>query len=140
MNFREDYGLPKTQRLLKVAEFNTVYSRGTAYHHRFFVLFVLEVAPLSPVDSTVRRVGIVAGKKVGGAVKRNRAKRLLREAYRLNKNKLIQGLDIVLVAKRNLPDLTFYEVEKNLLYIFKKANIIKTLMTTDRKTCLETVN
>ncbi|MFH1962594.1 MAG: ribonuclease P protein component [bacterium] len=131
MNFREDYGLPKNQRLLKVAEFNAVYSRGIAYHHRFFVLFVLEVAPLakvsplSPVDSTVRRVGIVAGKKVGGAVKRNRAKRLLREAYRLNKNKLIQGLDIVLVAKRNLPDLTFHEVEKNLLYIFKKANILK---------------
>ncbi|MEK7814172.1 MAG: ribonuclease P protein component, partial [Candidatus Desantisbacteria bacterium] len=78
-----------------------------------------------PVDSTVRRVGIVAGKKVGGAVKRNRAKRLLREAYRLNKNKLVQGLDIVLVAKKMITNLTFHEVEKNLLYIFKKANILR---------------
>ncbi len=119
MNSREDYGLPKTQRLLQLSEFNAVYSRGTAYHHRFFVLFVL------PTNSTVRRVGIVAGKKVGIAVKRNRAKRLLREAYRLNKNKLIQGLDIVLVAKKMLTTLTFHEVERNLLYIFKKANILR---------------
>ncbi|MDI6781598.1 MAG: ribonuclease P protein component [bacterium] len=119
MNLREDYGLPKTQRLLQLSEFNAVYSRGTAYHHRFFVLFVL------PTNSTVRRVGIVAGKKVGNAVKRNRAKRLLREAYRLNKNKLIYGLDIVLVAKKMITNLTFHEVEKNLLYIFKKANIFK---------------
>jgi ribonuclease P protein component len=119
MNFRIDYGLPKAQRLLQLSEFNAVYSRGTAYHHKFFVLFVL------PVNSAVRRVGIVAGKKVGGSVKRNRAKRLLREAYRLNKNKLIHGLDIVLIAKKMLPDLTFHEVEKNLLYIFKKANILK---------------
>lgn len=119
INPKEDYGLPKTQRLLQAAEFNAVYSRGMAYHHRFLVLFFL------PKDSTVRRVGIVAGKKTGGAVKRNRAKRLLREAYRLNKNKLIQGLDMVLVAKKRLPELTFVEVEKNLLYLFKRANIIK---------------
>ncbi|MEK7274475.1 MAG: ribonuclease P protein component [Candidatus Desantisbacteria bacterium] len=131
MNFREDYGLPKSQRLLRLSEFNAVYSKGTAYHHKFFVLFVLktaplaEAAPLAPVDSTVRRVGIVAGKKVGGAVKRNRAKRLLREAYRLNKNKLVQGLDIVLVAKKMITNLTFHEVEKNLLYIFKKSNILR---------------
>ncbi|MBI4777657.1 ribonuclease P protein component [Candidatus Desantisbacteria bacterium] len=128
-----DYGLPKTQRLLQLSEFNAVYSRGIAYHHRFFVLFVLKVAPSPETtlgqtqgSAPTRRVGIVAGKKVGGAVRRNRAKRLLREAYRLNKNKFIQGLDIVLVAKRMLPDLTFHEVEKNLLYIFKKANILNT--------------
>ncbi|MFH1097845.1 MAG: ribonuclease P protein component [Candidatus Desantisbacteria bacterium] len=119
INPKEDYGLPKTQRLLQAAEFNAVYSRGMAYHHRFLVLFSL------PKESADRRVGIVAGKKTGGAVKRNRAKRLLREAYRLNKNKLIQGLDMVLVAKKGFPELTFVEVENNLLYLFKRANIIK---------------
>ncbi|MBI4753746.1 ribonuclease P protein component [Candidatus Desantisbacteria bacterium] len=131
INPKEDYGLPKTQRLLQAAEFSAVYSRGMAYHHRFLVLFILKVTPPTETlgqthgAAPTRRVGIVAGKKTGGAVKRNRAKRLLREAYRLNKNKLIQGLDMVLVAKKGLPELTFVEVEKDLLYLFKRANIIK---------------
>jgi ribonuclease P protein component len=114
----EDRKLPKTQRLHRTTEFNLVYSKGKGYHNDFLVLFVL------PTNTSERRVGIVAGKKIGKAVDRNRAKRLIREAYRLNKGNLIRGLDIVLIAKKGIEKLSLAEVENNLLELFKKAGIL----------------
>jgi len=56
------------------------------------------------------RLGLAASRKVGGAVRRNRAKRLLREAFR--RNKPSDALDLVFVAKRELADTTLAEVER----------------------------
>jgi ribonuclease P protein component len=57
------------------------------------------------------RLGIAATRKLGGAVQRNRAKRLLREVFR--RNKIAPGFDVVVVARRDLVDasLTVLEVE-----------------------------
>lgn len=86
---------PATERLKKQAEFERIFRRGASFHGVLIVLFVLRAAELP------RRAGFVAGRKVGGAVQRNRAKRLLREAYRSRRGDLPQsGIQFVLVARK----------------------------------------
>jgi ribonuclease P protein component len=94
------FGLPKEARLLKRAEFLRVYDQGKRFEGRFMTVFVL------PSDRTIHRVGITATKKaIGKAHDRNRAKRLLRETFRLSRAELDaveQRYDWVLNARRNI--------------------------------------
>lgn len=71
-----------------------------------------------------RRVGFTAGKRIGAAVARNRAKRLLREAYRLNASKLADGYDIVVVARPEITKQPFHEVERAFIKASEKAGIL----------------
>jgi len=56
-----------------------------------------------PNQQTLNRLGIVASRRVGNATRRNRAKRLVRELFR--KNKISHGLDVVVLARREMPDI-----------------------------------
>lgn len=96
LNFR----LPKTGRLLKRREFLKVYAEGKRFESRLITAFIM------PSESLEHRAGFTATKKgIGKAHERNRAKRLLREAFRLSKVEL-SGLtgkyDWVLNARRGL--------------------------------------
>ncbi len=62
-----------------------------------------------------RRLGLTVGVKLGGAVVRNRCKRLLREAYRLHEHELPQGWDYVLVARTRLTGAKCQDAERALL-------------------------
>jgi ribonuclease P protein component len=94
------FALPKTSRIAKSAEFRLVYSEGKRFDGRFMTLF------LRPAHFDFHRLGVTASKKgIGKAHDRNRAKRLLREAFRLSKIELdtLSGkYDWVLNCKRNL--------------------------------------
>jgi len=95
-----DFSLPKESRLRKPREFRRVYAEGRQLKGRFMTVFMM------PSDTDFQRLGITASKKaVGNAVMRNRAKRLLREAFRLSRAEL-DGLetkyDWVLNARRSL--------------------------------------
>jgi ribonuclease P protein component len=82
------------QRLRRHADFQDVYANGTKVPGRLYTLFS------KPNGLSVGRLGIAATKRLGGAVVRNRAKRLIREVFR--RNDIAPGFDIVVVPRREL--------------------------------------
>ena len=74
------------------------------------------------------RLGVVTSKKIGDAVARSRARRLLRESFRLHRHDLAQPVDIVLVARNSIAGKKFADVEKDYLTALKRAGLWK--MTT----------
>jgi ribonuclease P protein component len=91
------------ERIRRRSEFQQVYERGVRIHGRYATVFML------PNDRAVGRLGIAATKKLGGAVRRNRAKRLIREVFR--RNNIAPGFDVVVVPKRELLDATLTVLE-----------------------------
>jgi ribonuclease P protein component len=91
------------EHIRRRSEFQNIYERGDRLHGRFATVFVL------PNQRPVGRLGIAATKKLGGAVQRNRAKRLIREVFR--RNNIAPGFDVVVIPKRDLLDATLTVLE-----------------------------
>ena len=89
---------PKRGRLSRSAEFERVYRQGRSVGNRFLVLYSFpRTSAGEPADGT--RLGVSVSRKVGGAVDRNRVKRLLREAFWALADELPAGHDYVVVAR-----------------------------------------
>lgn len=106
-------------RLKANSDFQRVRREGRSWSHPLIVL----IARANGL--TESRLGIAAGKAVGGAVKRNRAKRRLRAAIRLAATTLSAGWDVVLVARPGLPDADWPEVVGAFTQLLKRAKILK---------------
>ena len=78
-----------------------------------------------PNRTGLNRVGITTGKKLGHAVVRNRARRRLREVYRLNEDKFKPGFDIVVVARHRCITADFQKLTSSYLSLAQKAGILK---------------
>lgn len=71
------------------------------------------------------RLGLTASVKLGGAVVRNRAKRRLREVYRLNSHSISQGYDLILVARRRTGTASWNELNETFLKLCRKLNLLE---------------
>jgi ribonuclease P protein component len=76
-------------------------------------------------DEGSARLGVVTARKIGGAAVRSRARRLLREAFRLHQHDLNQPIDLVLVARQSIVGKAFAEVERDFLTTLRKAGLLK---------------
>lgn len=111
--------IARDDRLRRNDEFGRVRSQGRSYSARNLVLVVL------PNDLGQNRYGFAAGKKLGNAVRRNRAKRLLRAAIRAEQARLIQGFDMVVIARNSFPDdFKLDAVTGQLEPLLRKAGLI----------------
>lgn len=107
-------------RLRRSADFDRVRQEGRAWSHPLLVL----VAAPNPVGMV--RIGVVAGRRVGTAVARNRAKRLLREAARHLYPRLTPGWDLVLIARHPILTVKEPQVEAALEQLAREAGLLRT--------------
>lgn len=106
-------GFTRRERVRRRAEYQRIYDRGVKLHGRLFTLFRFANG------LEVGRLGIAATRKFGGAVARNRAKRLIREVFR--RNKLAPGFDIVIVPRRELLDTSLVALESEFRNMLERS-------------------
>ncbi len=81
----------------------------------------------SPVQGgTLSRVGVITSRKVGNAVARSRARRLLREGFRRHQNHMVAPVDMVLVARNSIAGKSQAEVDRNFLGALRRAGLLRT--------------
>jgi len=99
----------KKEILRKKSDFDAIYRAGRSVPDRYVVLF------LRKNDLPYSRTAFLASKKVGNSVQRNRAKRLMRENYRLNEDKFSAGYDIIFIARNTINGRKLRDVEKSMM-------------------------
>ncbi|HTX21299.1 MAG TPA: ribonuclease P protein component [Candidatus Aquilonibacter sp.] len=76
-------------------------------------------------DGAQPKLGVVTSKKIGGAIVRSRARRLLRESFRQHQHEFAQPVELVLVARNSIAGKEFADVEKDFLAALNRANLLK---------------
>lgn len=104
-------------RLTRSTDFKRVRISGKSFAHPLVVLITLVSGEPG------LRVGVAASRSLGGAVQRNRAKRLLREVIRPEIPALTSGCDLVLIARQPLLQSEFAEVRKAISGLLRRANL-----------------
>lgn len=102
-------------------EFQYVIRKGKWFAGDLMSLYIL------PSNTELNILGIAVGKRFSkSSVKRNRVKRLIKEAYRLNENIICKGFSLVILWKNNVKDenVTYCNICKDLLKCLKKADIL----------------
>ena len=108
-------------RLTRSADFKRVRLTGKSYAHPLVTLY------MSASDQPGQRVGVSAGRTVGNAVQRNRAKRLLRAAIRDFLPDLPPGTDLLLVARPALPHSDLAGARQALTSVLNRAGLLSIL-------------
>lgn len=110
--------MKRSFRLTRSTDFKRVRRSGKSYAHPLVVLYVKKS------DGLGVQVGVGAGLSVGNAVKRNRAKRLLRAAISDLLPRTVPGSDLVLIARSPLPESDLYQTRAALENLLKRAGLL----------------
>lgn len=130
--------LPRRRMIKKKSEFQLVYTKGKGAAGRYIILRALKRGPENPgVKKSVResavleysklpaKLAVAAGKKLGCAVVRNRVKRLLREAFRLEQETVADGWSLMLIGRPGAVAAHGAEIRRELRYLLKKTELLK---------------
>jgi ribonuclease P protein component len=113
-------GLPRSRRIKQGRDFQRTKTQGK----RLVSGCLIANWAVLPAGAE-SRLGVITGRKLGKAVVRTRARRLLREAYRLNQLQLTQPIDLVLVARHSIVGKAYKEVESDLMSALRRGKLIK---------------
>lgn len=112
--------LKKERRLKNDHEFRFVYLHGKKSVSRYFVLRFFDRK-----DGKPTRFGIAAGKKIGGAVLRNRLKRIVRELCRASQDLLYEGYDLVIIIRKRAARAKFHDLQNDFDDLTKKSGLVR---------------
>ena len=111
--------------------YQKTFARGLRYSGKYVSVFVLRdysakrLAKENPEKKTYNRLGVSVTKRVGGAVQRSRAKRILRAGYRAVEPELKTGYLVVISPREGILDIKSTDVERELRYGFLKLNLFR---------------
>ena len=98
-------------------EFRRLYNKGKSAVSPYFAVYCRKTG------RPVSRLGITTGVKLGNAVRRNRARRRIRELYRTHEGELLPGCDIVIVARARVIYGRYSELERSFVQLMKKLGL-----------------
>jgi ribonuclease P protein component len=110
--------MDRKHRLTGSSDFQRVRSSGTSYAHPFVVLVAC------PNDMPLTRFGVTAGRQLGTAVRRNRAKRRLRAALDALQPRILPGWDAVWIARSGVATATWPEVVRAVTTLGRRAGLL----------------
>ncbi|MBI2953782.1 MAG: ribonuclease P protein component [Chloroflexi bacterium] len=105
-------------RLKKDVEFKRLRGIGRSWANPLVVLYAL------PGDQNITRIGISVSSRIGKAVKRNRVKRLIREAARLRHSEISPGWDLLFIARKPIAGASFEQVNAAIEQLLRRAGLL----------------
>ena len=113
-------GLPRSRRIKQGRDFARAKLQGRRVQSGCLIANWLNLPAGSPT-----RLGVITSRKLGGAVVRVRARRLLREAFRRHQLQLVQPVDLILVARSSIVGKKFSGVEWDFLAALRQGRLLK---------------
>ncbi len=112
--------MKRTETLKKNYEFKNVLTKGKGYYGKYVNAYIIND------NSSINKIGIAVSKKIAIAVKRNKIKRWIREAYNLYESNLYSNYKIVFILKKDVQvnEINYEKIKTDLNEIFVKAGII----------------
>lgn len=108
----------RRHRLKQAADFRLLHRHGKRWHHPLAILII------RPNDQSTSRFGFSAGQRIGSAVKRNRAKRLLREVVRHRLMEITPGWDCLFIARKGAANADLVDVEAAVIDLLGRADLL----------------